>query len=568
MILAPLTLLAASLAASDPQAVVIDAVVSDARGRTIDTLKLQDFEVRDDGAMLALDDVRFIRNESRIVAIYLDEYHVSAGPDTDRVRVALTSFIDRELGPTDQIIIMKPLDSLLRIEVIHDLAAARVRVAAFDGRSGDYTARTDYEREFVAGTPARIEAMRTQVAWSALNALAVHLGTLGPQRKTLLLVSDTLSGAERRRGQEALPSTETVLRSADRSNVAVYAVDPADRGDAGVSDAVRRLTMDTDGHVIAGDLAAGLHGAIADAGGYYILTCRAAAPDDGRFHPVQVHVKRSGAQVHARNGYFARSPDDVLRTAMLARLNAPKPSTPPEPPAHASPLIQPWFGWARGDGGRTRVTFIWEPAARVPGDRTRKIASQLVFTALATDGTVLFEGPVSPTGVGTIDEPGATPSRAVFDASPGRLKLRMTVEDAASQVIDHDVRDIIVRELKGEIAIGTPEVMRARNARELRELGDQAAVPVVARAFSRAEQLLVRVPVYGPKSDSRVVSAHLLNRSGQAMRELAVSESGPDGVEQFCVPLAGLAIGDYAIEVKVTDGAREAKDRITFRITP
>ena len=130
MILAPLTLLVASLSASDPQPVVIDAVVSDARGRTIDTLKLQDFEVRDDGALLALDEVRFIRDEPRLVAIYLDEYHVSAGPDTDRVRAALTAFIDRDLGPNDQIVIMKPLDSLLRIDVIRDRAAARARVAA------------------------------------------------------------------------------------------------------------------------------------------------------------------------------------------------------------------------------------------------------------------------------------------------------------------------------------------------------------------------------------------------------------------------------------------------------
>jgi VWFA-related protein len=555
------------LALADPQPVIIDAVVSDARGRSVDTLKVQDFELRDDGNVLPLDEVRFVRNEPRLVAIYLDEYHVSAGPATDRARAALTAFIDRNLGPNDLIVVMKPLDSLLKIELTRDHAAARARVSAFDGRSGDYTPRNEYEREFIAGTPARIEVARTQVAWSAINALAVHLGTLGPQRKTLVLVSDTLASFDRRRGQESLPGLDAVVRAADRSNVAVYALDPDGSADVSVSEPIRRLATETDGRVIAGDLDAGLDRAIADAAGYYLLTSRTSAPDDGRFHPLQIRVKHAGVQVHARRGYFARSPDDLLRAAVLARLNAPRPVTPPEPPAHASPLIQPWFGWARGNAGKTRVTFVWEPAARVPGDRSRRIAARLTFTALTADGALIFEGSVAPTGVGTIEEPGAISSRAVFDAPPGRIKLRMTIEDAASQVIDRDVRDIVVRDLRGEVAIGTPQVMRARNARELRTLDEQAAVPVVSRAFSRAEQLLVRVPVYGRTGTPRV-SARLLNRAGQEMRELSIASPGPDGVEAFSVPLAGLAVGDYAIEVKATDAAGEAKDRIAFRVTP
>src|SRR5262249_29381526 len=149
-----------------------------------------DFELREDGNVFTLDEVRFVRDEPRLVAIYLDEYHVSAGEATDRVRSALTQFIDQELGPNDLLVVMKPLDSLLTIELRHDRAAARAIVENFTGRKGDYAPRTDYERQFIAGTPPRIEAARAQVVWSALNALAVHLGTLGSQRKTLIVVTE------------------------------------------------------------------------------------------------------------------------------------------------------------------------------------------------------------------------------------------------------------------------------------------------------------------------------------------------------------------------------------------
>ena len=91
--------------------------------------------------------------------------------------------------------------------------------------------------------------------------------------------------------------------------------------------------------------------------------------------------------------------------------------------------------------------------------------------------------------------------------APGRLRLRMTIQDVAAQEIDRDVRELSIRDLRGGVAIGTPEVLRSRNAREFRSLDVAAAVPVVAREFSRTERLLIRFPAYGP-SDAAPGSAH------------------------------------------------------------
>jgi VWFA-related protein len=545
-----------------------DAIVFDAKGRLVEDLKPADFDVREDGAPRPLDAAQFTRvRNARLFAIFLDEYHVSRDAATDRVRETLTRFVDSTLGVDDLLVVMKPLDSLFAIEPGRDRDAARRAIASFEGRKGEYAPRNAIERNYIAGTPARIDAARTQVSLSAMNALAIRLGSAGDGRKTLIVVTEGIGRPERRRGQESLPTFDTVVRSATRSIVSVYPIDPRESaGDDAPVDALRALAADTNGQ-IASNLEAGLARVAADASAYYLLAYRASHPEDGRFHDVQVRVTRPGVTVRTRKGYWAPSPDDVLRAQLLARMNAPPPPPAPvEPPRHISPLIRPWFGLSRGDNGKTRVTIVWEPAGRVPGDRVRRSEpSRIVVRALAPDGAVLFEGPVRPTGPAAREQPG-TPSRAVFDAPPGRVRLRMSVEDVAAQVLDSDVRDVAVPDFRRAVVIGTPAVLRARNAREFRLLDEDAAVPVASREFSRTERLLIRFPAYGPSGSSPSLSAKLLSRMGQAMRDLRIATSA-GGDNEIDLPLAGLAAGEYTIELTATSPAGEAKDRFGFRVT-
>ncbi len=578
----------------------VDAFVADARGRAIDTLKAPDFELREDGVPQTIDAVRFVRADGRsmagsdaaiasdaderreasrpgvrLFAIYLDEYHITPGATADRARDAVRRFIADDLGPRDLLVVMKPLDSLFTIRLTYDRGAARQTLAEFEGRKGDYAPKNAYERDYMASTPPAMEQMRMQVTLSALNSLAVHLGWASHDvRKSLIIVSEGLGPSTRRRGM-ALPGMEQVVRSANRSNVAVYAVDSRDAVDApgAADDALRAAAAQTDGTAIASgsDLAAGLRRVAADASAYYLIAYRSPGRTDNRFHQVQLRVKRRGAVVRTRAGYWALSPDDLLRAEVLARANAPKRVVPLEPAPHNSPFIRPWFGLARGGNGRTRVTFVWEPAVRVPGDRARHRAARLTLTALGADGKPVFEGAVLPAGPGTFEAGEGLPSRAVFDVQPGRLRIRMSIEDTALQVIDSDVRTISVRDLQDQrdpVVLGTPEVLRARNARELRSLdADPDAAPVASREFSRAEHLVIRVPAYA--ADGRpTVSATLMSRGGQAMRPLIVTAPAEgSGNSQIELPLAGLAAGEYLIEVTATSNAGRATDQIGFRVT-
>jgi VWFA-related protein len=582
-----------------PRLTTIDVVAADARGRAIEDLKASDFEVREETTPLAVESIRLVRprpsdqanatpasdrqpaairsaaderlaaasDDARLFAIFLDDYHVEGGAHADRVRSALLEFVDHDIAPNDLLVVVRPLDSLLAIRTTRDRSAARAAIESFSGRKGDYEPRNTYERDFIAGTPAGIDSARNQVALSAINALAVHLGSLSDRRKTLIVASEGVGRVEHRRGQEYLPTLETILRSANRSNVAIYPFDPRDRPSDGATDeSLKRLAEDTDGELILGDAAA-LRRAAGTPVPYYLLSFRAPHGDDGLFRPLTVRVKRAGVRVHARRGYWTASPDEALRAALLARLDEPRKVVPPEPAPHVSPLIRPWFGMSRGADGTTRVTIVWEPAAHVPGDRNRRNAARVVLTAKATDGTVLFQGPMLPTGPAVIEDPALMPSRATFAMHPGRLRLRMEIQDAASQVLDQDVRDISVRDLRGDVAVGTPEVLRARNAREFRTLDVDGAVPVASREFSRTERLLIRFRAYGAAGAAPEVSAKLLGRGGQAIRDLAVAPSATQGDLAIDLPLASFATGEYVVEVTAKSGTRDASDRLTFRVT-
>ena len=156
----------------------------------------------------------------------------------------------------------------------------------------------------------------------------------------------------------------------------------------------------------------------------------------------------------------------------------------------------------------------------------------------------------------------------MFDVPPGRLRLRMSIEDAAARVIDSDVRDIAIRDLKAAVTLGSAEFLRTRNAREFRALAaDPDAPPVASREFSRTERLIIRFPAYAPGAERPMVSARLLSRSGKAMRDLQVQPVAPGDRNQIDLPLASLAAGEYQLEITAKSPAGEARDLISFRVT-
>ncbi len=465
-----------------------------------------------------------------------------------------------------------------------------------------------------------VERMRNQVSLSAIKAIAVRLGGLREGRKSIVLVSEGYSnyvppqlrdpnaemqgiGNPNRRNPTAGENSMTedrarffsdvdlqgdmreVYAACSRANTAIYSLDPRGlavfefdieqgvgmRQDAqslsATQDSLRTLASETDGRAIVNrnDLEGGLKQVVRDSSAYYLVGYNSTqTPSDGKFHEIKVRVKRPGVQVRARKGYWALTAEEATRVAA-----PPKPG--PERgitealanvgAANRARSVQTWIGMTPAGDGRTRVTFVWEPTPAVPGDR-REVPSRVSLLAAGGDGRSYFRGKV----------PGdaAPVSKVSFDAAPGRMQLRLSVEGTGGQVIDSDLIDVDVPDFTApQVALTTLEVYRARTAREFQQIAaDATAVPFAGREFRRTDRLLIR---FGARTQGDVPvtpTAMLLNRAGQKMVDLEVKPGTSPAVPAFLIdlPLASLPSGEYVVEVKAGDASGEAKQFLGVRV--
>ena len=127
--------------------------------------------------------------------------------------------------------------------------------------------------------------------------------------------------------------------------------------------------------------------------------------------------------------------------------------------------IRTWIGNDKGDDGRTRVTLLWEPLPPTPGVK-RDEPRRVTVLATSPSGDIIYRGRV-PTELASAGE-----WRIIrFQAPPGKLDLRLTIEGDGTGTLDTEDRDLVVPDLSApEMILSTPKVWFARNAREFTAL--------------------------------------------------------------------------------------------------
>src|SRR5262245_30005927 len=138
-------------AAGEP--VTLDVVVTDAKSRPLLDLRPSDFELIDSGEPRSVDAVRPQQGGPRVFGIFLDEFNVQSGGPTSRARSSLLNFVYTHLRDGDRVAIVKPLDPLHAIAFTQDRNLVRQVIATFEGHAGDYTPRSDFERNFMSRDP-------------------------------------------------------------------------------------------------------------------------------------------------------------------------------------------------------------------------------------------------------------------------------------------------------------------------------------------------------------------------------------------------------------------------------
>jgi VWFA-related protein len=576
------------------------------------------------------------RDDVRLYAIFLDDYHVRR-VSAMAVRPALTAFIQKQLAPADLVGVMYPLMPVSAMPITRDRDKLLAAIRGFEGRKYDYQPRHPVEEQYAMYPAAVVERIRNQVTLSALESLVTRMGSLREGRKAVILVSEGFSNvlpaqlndpiaamprvgnpARRAVGVDSLDDRTAffenidlqmemrrVYDAANRNNTAIYTLDPRGlaTGEFDISegvgqntdrtflqstlDTLRTLSSETDGRAIINrnDLEVGLKQVVQDSSAYYLIGYNSSntAPD-GKFHEIRVRTKRPGVQLRSRKGYWA-----LTKTEMAASLKAPPPPVPAAVTKALGSISEPrrgryirsWIGVGRGENGKTRVTFVWEPLPPVPGV-VRTPPQEVVVQALGPRGAY-FNGAVrsdgapgaaAPADGGGTDGAAAVqarpPASVTFDADPGTLQLRLAVQGERGETLDTDVRDLKVPDLTAaQVGLSTPAVFRSGNAREFQALSaNPSPVPTPSREFRRTERLLVRFDAYGPGTEVPTVTARVLNRAGNPMVDVAVrAPQSPGSFYQVDLPLAGFAAGEYLVEVKAKGVEAEAKELVPLKIT-
>ena len=382
---------------------------------------------------------------------------------------------------------------------------------------------------------------------------------------------------------------QDVWDACNRNNTAIYAVDPRGLAIGGFDitanismrtsqsylnasiDTLRELAENTDGRAIVNrnDLAAGMKQIIRDSSAYYLVGYNSTqAPTDGKFHEIKVRVKRPGVQVRARKGYWAYTADDVKRAVA-----GPKPGPPPEVTkaldcdrADDQSPLHPHLDRQRQGRGRPDARDAAVGAAAADARRagaTNRAASRVLATS--PSGDIVYRGSV-PTELAAPGNGGIIR----FEAPPGKLDMRLTIEGDGTGTLDTEDRELVVPDLSApEVMLSTPKVWFARNAREFTALtAGVPPAPTATREFRRTDRLLVRLDAYAPANAPTTVTAQLLNQQGTKMSDVPVT-APTDGGQTYSIdlPLASFAAGQYLLEITAnSEGHKPVSELVAFRL--
>jgi VWFA-related protein len=630
----------------------VDVIVTDRQGNPVTDLKLEDFEIEEDGKAQKAETFRLVkidtstqpaytqrgirtRNDeetaaadenSRVFAFFLDDYHVMR-ESSMAMRKPVIDFIANQLAPSDLATVMYPLTPVDAAVLTRNHQGIINAVEKFEGRKYRYEPVNAVENGYVFKlTPDAIEMIRRQVTLTAIRGLCTKLGSLREGRKSLILLSEGFNATLPPQMRSNLPGgvagvsgvaggtrdpfagdnnvmedrvqfsasmdmqreLQDVWDACNRNNTAIYAVDPRGLAIGGFDitsnismqtsqsylnaslDTLRELADNTDGRAIVNrnDLAAGMKQIIRDSSAYYLVGYNSTlAPTDGKFHAIKVRIKRPGVQVRHRQGYWAYTAEDVKRAA-----SGPKPGPPSDVSkalATLAPMtnrryIRTWIGNDKGQDGQTRVTLLWEPLPPTPGVK-RDEPRRVTVLATAASGDIVYRGKV-PTELAAPGNGGIIR----FQAPPGKLEMRLTIEGDGTGTLDSENRDLVIPDLSSpEVMLSTPKVWFARNAREFTSLTTGVPpAPAATREFRRTDRLLVRLDAYAPANAPTTVRAQLLNQQGTKMSDLPVTTPA-DGGQTYSIdfPLAGLAPGQYLLEITGnSEGHKPVSELVAFRL--
>ena len=651
--------------------VEVDAFVTDAQGRFVRDLKKDDFEVSEDGkrqtvSAFTLVDIpieRAVRPlfaaqpvepdvktnarpfDGRIYIVVLDDLHVQFS-HSRMVQGVMRKFIQEKLGAND---LMAVIHVGGKSENSQEFTSnKRLLLAAVDkflGKAERPATLEAYERYLAtAGTPMAdgSDPMLQKRGFDArntleeLDAVARWFGSVRGRKKSILFVSEGIDyDIEDVFGKQdatmIMDRTRDLIRSATRSNVSIFAIDPrglTDMGDfsielnglpAGGGDglsaqqlaglgprglqnelrlqhnSLRTLAEETGGFAVinTNSFENTFNRIVEENSSYYVLAYYPPNPKrDGKFHNIRVRVNRPGLTVRARRGYANPTGKAPVPAANAASRLSVETREALESPLPVSGLTMQVFA-APFKGTAPKASVLL--GVEISGKNLQLAAgAQLQLAYYAMDAKGKYQGGSTETvtlnlrpETKLIVEQTGLRALSRLELAPGRYQLRIAANEIASKVVGTVLYDLEVPDFSkppismSGLALTSPAATRLPTVRpdvELRQV--LPAPPVAARDFQADEEIALFAEVY----DTTAASPHKVDITttvtadeGKVMFKTDETRDsselqGKSGGYGYTtrVPLKGLSPGIYVLKVEARSrlGASPTAERqVQFRIT-
>ncbi len=328
----------------------VDVVVTNKTGQPVRGLGQADFEVTEDGKPVTISTFVAVDlpaapagspipppdrsgtsiasndqpEDGRVILIVLDDYHVRFDAGFAVRTRAVARRLVEQLGPSDQAAVMATSGRTSnQAEFTGDKARLLEAIDRFFPQS-----EATSSAGTVAGTMSRalgqpaggrmgyVEEIKARWAMEAMSNAAKGLARIPHRRKTVLFVSEGIPASvedivSSQSANAAWASLREFILTAQRSNVAVYPVDPCGLSaecSFSAQQNLRTLAESTGGFAVVNTNKPedAVERIVAENGTYYLLGYVSPAPlNDGRRHRIRVKTRVPDVEVRARNEYWA-----------------------------------------------------------------------------------------------------------------------------------------------------------------------------------------------------------------------------------------------------------------------
>jgi hypothetical protein len=563
---------------AESRLVLVDAVVTDKKGKPIRDLGAGDFRLWEDAQERKIANVSLEtaarspgRGRMSYILLFFDGSTVSPA-GIAALRRDATRFVDASASPDRYMAVAYFTNALRVAQNFTAMPEPLKRAIAAVPAIGGVTAALPVSsiRPYGYGTPGADAVYTQSVLFPSLRTAVESMGSIRG-RKALVLFS---GGFPRTANTDS--DVAATAAACNRANVVVYVIDSGS--------VLKPLADQTGGRLIAaaGDLIRELGKVVDEQEEYYLLGYVPPETPEGSCHALRVRVDRAGADVRARTAYCSVKPPDLLAGRAVGKAVEERAASPSEGNMAAS-LELPYF--YRGPN-LARVVAAME--IMPSGVRFQKVKGK-AHAELNLVGVAYQDGAVAARFSDTVNLDFDSDKEAAvfakrpyhyenqFDLGAGRYVFRMAFTAGGDNF--GKVEMPLVIEPWDSTTLALSALVIAAGTRQVPDLaaglddafledrrplraGSLEITPSGNHRCSRASRCQAFIEVYepllaGPKPPTVALRVRILDRRTGEQK----LDSGPFGVTPYVrpgnpvtpvpltLPVAGMAAGSYRIEV-------------------